>query len=217
MHNRLRVNIGLICWFLFSIILVNIIEKTQLISLIDNWGFACTQPVTQLKTIILTEITFLGDPVTVGIVTIGLMLFLWRRKQPTDSVWYGMLQFLGYCLVILVKYSVVRLRPTHRLISVSGYSFPSGHTFSTVIFVFTILALTIPRLSKHWQKILYIFLGMLWILLIMYSRVYLRAHFTTDVMGGFLLSLGWWLLMNTQRKRFFNWLIKPVRKNRSVR
>ncbi|MBB1078915.1 phosphatase PAP2 family protein [Limosilactobacillus sp. STM2_1] len=210
MHNKLKVTIGLFCWLLFGLVLVNIVEKVQLIRLIDRWGWDITRPTTSFKTFALTELTFLGDPVTVGIITIGLMLFLWRRKQATDSVWYGMLQFLGYCLVILVKYSVIRLRPVHRLITVSGYSFPSGHTFSTTILVFTLLAIIIPHLKRQWVKALYIIVSILWILLIMYSRVYLRAHFTSDVIGGFLLATGWWLLINTQRHRFFDWLTKPV-------
>lgn len=154
----------------------------------------------------------MGDPVTVGIITIGLMLLLWRRGRATDSVWYGMLQFIGYCLVILIKYSVTRFRPSFRLINVSGYSFPSGHTFSTVIFTFTILALLLPYCKVKWQKVFLEIIGALWIIIIMYSRVYLHAHFTSDVIGAFLLASGWWLLANSQRTVFFHWLQKPVNK-----
>ena len=155
----------------------------------------------------------MGDPVTVGIITIGLMLLLWRRGRATDSVWYGMLQFIGYCLVILIKYSVTRLRPSFRLIDVSGYSFPSGHTFSTAIFIFTILALLLPYCKVKWQRVILGIVGALWIIIIMYSRVYLRAHFTSDVIGAFLLASGWWLLANSQRAIFFHWLQKPVNKD----
>ena len=173
MHKKAQIGFGLFCWILFGVLLFNVLTKSLFIRSIDAGGFALTTPVSEIKTNILTELTFMGDPVTVGIITIGLMLLLWRRGRATDSVWYGMLQFIGYCLVILIKYSVTRLRPSYRLIDVSGYSFPSGHTFSTVIFTFTILALLLPYCKVKWQKVLLKILGALWIIIIMYSRVYL--------------------------------------------
>ena len=212
MHKKAQIGFGLFCWILFGVLLFNVLTNSPFIHTLDREGFTLTAPVSKIKTTILTELTFMGDPVTVGIVTIGLMLFLWRRGRATDSVWYGMLQFIGYCLVILIKYSVARLRPPFRLIDVSGYSFPSGHTFSTVIFTFTILALLLPYCKVKWQKIFLEIGGALWIIIIMYSRVYLRAHFTSDVIGSFLLAIGWWLLANSQRTIFFHWLQKPVDK-----
>lgn len=211
MHKKAQIGCGFFCWILFGVLIFNVLTKSPFIRSIDAGGFALTTPVSEIKTNILTELTFMGDPVTVGIITIGLMLLLWRRGRATDSVWYGMLQFIGYCLVILIKYSVTRLRPSYRLIDVSGYSFPSGHTFSTVIFTFTILALLLPYCKVKWQKVLLEIVGALWII-IMYSRVYLRAHFTSDVIGAFFLASGWWLLANSQRAIFFHWLQKPVNK-----
>lgn len=212
MHKKAQIGFGFFCWILFGILLFNVLTKSLFIRSIDTSGFALTAPVSKVKTTILTELTFMGDPVTVGIITIGLMLLLWRRGRATDSVWYGMLQFIGYCLVILIKYSVTRFRPSFRLINVSGYSFPSGHTFSTVIFTFTILALLLPYCKVKWQKVFLEIIGALWIIIIMYSRVYLYAHFTSDVIGAFLLASGWWLLANSQRTVFFHWLQKPVNK-----
>ncbi|MCD7131190.1 phosphatase PAP2 family protein [Limosilactobacillus agrestis] len=212
MHKKAQIGVGLFCWILFGVLLFNVLTKSSLVRLIDTGGFTLTTPISEFKTTLLTELTFMGDPVTVGILTIGVMLLLWHRGRATDSVWYGMLQFIGYCLVILIKYSVTRLRPSLRLIDVSGYSFPSGHTFSTVIFTFTILAILLPYCKVKWQKILLKIVGALWIIIIMYSRVYLRAHFTSDVVGAFLLASGWWLLANSQRTIFFHWLQKPVNK-----
>ena len=208
MHKKAQIGFGLFCWILFGVLLFNVLTKSPFVRLIDAGGFDLTAPVSKFKTTILTELTFMGDPVTVG-----LMLLLWRRGRATDSVWYGMLQFIGYCLVILIKYSVTRLRPSFRLIDVSGYSFPSGHTFSTAIFTFTILALLLPYCKVKWQRVILGIVGALWIIIIMYSRVYLRAHFTSDVIGAFLLASGWWLLANSQRAIFFHWLQKPVNKD----
>lgn len=203
---------GIICWLLFFGLLINVLIKSTLIQTIDAWGISLVQPASDLKTALLTKITFFGDPMTVGIITIGLMVLLWRQQRAADSVWFGMMQFIGYCLVILVKYSVSRLRPLHKLITVGGYSFPSGHTFSTTVLVFTLLTLIAHFCKVSWLKLFSRLIGLAWIILIMYSRVYLRAHYLTDVCGGFLLASGWWLLANAQREKFFNWLHRPIKK-----
>lgn len=210
MKNKYKVSLGLGCWLLFCLIMIGILTKANWIRTLDTIGYYLTQPTTQAKTAFLTEVTFLGDPITVMLVTVGLMLLLWRSKHPTDSVWYGMIQFIGYCLVILVKYSVVRIRPTARLINVSGYSFPSGHTFSTTIFTLTVITILYYFANNNWQKAIITLSGAVWIIIIMYSRVYLRAHFTTDVLGGLLLASGWWLLTMPLRYYFFHWLWKPI-------
>lgn len=126
------------------------------------------------------------------------------------SLWYGALQFVGYLLVIGVKYSVTRARPSNRLVHISGYSFPSGHTFATTIFTLTIVTLLWPHLRKHWLQWLVGLIASLFIILVMVSRVYLRAHYATDVSAGFFLALGWWLIANAEKQRFYNWLVKPI-------
>lgn len=210
MQRRYRILSGLACWLLVAIIASGVIVNAHWIKILDQIGYQLVQPTTSLKTTIFTEITFWGDPVTMMIVTVGLMLFLWKKHHPTASVWYGMLQFIGYCIVLLIKYGIMRIRPVHRLINVSGYSFPSGHTFSTTIFTLTVVAILLPHLKRHWQKIGLVIIAILWILMIMVTRVYLRAHFSSDVLAGLFLAVGWWLLANSYRLTFFHWLWKPI-------
>jgi undecaprenyl-diphosphatase len=80
------------------------------------------------------------------------------------------------------------------LVHASGYSFPSGHSFSSFTF-FGLMAYLIWQtdIGKGWK----IFLSILFFLLasvIATSRVYLHVHYASDVLGGFSLSMLWLIL-----------------------
>jgi membrane-associated phospholipid phosphatase len=72
------------------------------------------------------------------------------------------------------------------------YSFPSGHT-TTAFSIFLLAALFIP---KRWI----IPLGLLYGLIVGYSRIYLAQHFPLDVGAGMILgTISVWLSMQLQK------------------
>jgi membrane-associated phospholipid phosphatase len=94
----------------------------------------------------------------------------------------------------LVKVLVARHRPASDLVHVlspaTGYSFPSGHAvFYTWVAVMVASALA-PRLRPGARPLLWLAAALL-ILVACLARVYEGVHWPTDVIGGFLLGLGW--------------------------
>ena len=99
-----------------------------------------------------------------GIVSAGLKL-LFNRDRPTEDV--------------------VRV-----LVEADNKSFPSGHAlFYVVFFGFIILTMMNRKDIPNWLRLSTILFSISMILLVPVSRVYLGAHWFTDVLGGFMLGV----------------------------
>lgn len=194
--------LGIGCWIIFAIFLKGVQDSASWINQLDQWGYQLLQPTTTIRTRIFTIITHLGDPMVLLPLSLLVLVVFWWRHHLTRGLRFAGLSIIGYLLVIIVKYSLQRARPDHKLIPAQGFSFPSGHTFATTVFVLEIVALLWPYLKKHWQQIIAVIIAGIWIVLVMASRVYLRNHFTSDVLAGLCLASGWWLLATTILSKF---------------
>lgn len=114
----------------------------------------------------------------------------------------GIYSFSG-AVSFLSKVLIGRERPEISLINIpSSYSFPSGHTLTSICFYFSLSYLISLRLSKV-ERVMFISLFTFLALIIGISRIYLGVHYFSDVIGGIILSVPCLLMFtNIVRKNF---------------
>ncbi|MDQ6762045.1 MAG: phosphatase PAP2 family protein [Bacteroidota bacterium] len=159
-----------------------------------------------LATKIFETITFFGSSSFLfPAYSILIVYYLFKRnwKLALDVAAIGI---TSTALLYLLKNIFQRHRPLDPLIrNVTGFSFPSGHSFSSFTF-FGMIAYLIwqTQIKSGWKIFATVILFSL-ATAIAFSRVYLRVHYPSDVVAGFCLSMIWlmisiWALHNFDKK-----------------
>lgn len=132
-------------------------------------------------------LTALGSLAVTGAVTLvaSVWLAVLRRFALAIALVAGLV--ITYAGVHLGKAAVARPRPVEALIDAAGSSYPSGHAAYSVVYVAVAAAIlqAVPGLVR---RTLLITVAIVLAALIGLTRVYLRAHFLTDVLGGWGLG-----------------------------
>lgn len=141
----------------------------------------------QILNPIIILITHLSDTVTI-IAFCAILLVLPNRKQYGVPVSLAALGGLAFYKPM--KHIFLRVRPDAalHLVKQGGYSFPSGHSVTSVIFY----GLMIYLLNRHCKneklkKVLSAVCGFL-ALTIGPSRIYVGVHWPTDVLAGWCIG-----------------------------
>jgi len=126
---------------------------------------------------------FLGLPV--------VALAWFRFGLRTRATWALATMATGWVVAAVVKVLVQRARPVfdEPFAVHSGYSFPSGHATNNAIVVTIVILLLRPVLGSAARWAL-LGAGALWVLVTCADRVFLGAHFLSDVTAGVLLGCG---------------------------
>ncbi len=132
---------------------------------------------------------------TVGILTMTALSgwLLYRRRAR-----YWLLALVlsvpgGMLLNVLLKYTFQRARPSfdEPLVTLATYSFPSGHTLSATVLYGFLAAYAICQTRRVDLRVLAVAAACCMVLLVALSRVYLGAHYLSDVLAAMAEGCAW--------------------------
>ncbi len=142
---------------------------------------------------ILSFVSFLGRTTVAVWVVLGFSLLFWYLKYYWETL-FCLLASLSALINSGLKLLIGRPRPDMSLVYVLDHqispSYPSGHVvFFTVFFGFLITAMYFTKKIPHLLRIFITTISGALIILISLSRIYLGAHWLTDVIAGYLLGV----------------------------
>ncbi|MBF9253945.1 phosphatase PAP2 family protein [Pontibacter sp. 172403-2] len=117
--------------------------------------------------------------------------FLFIRKHRWHSIRVPVVALGSISLNLVLKHLFDRPRPLMPLVHASGLSFPSGHSMIAASFYGLIIYLVWKNVKRPALRNMLVLLLALFILLIGFSRIYLRVHYATDVLAGFSAGFLW--------------------------
>ena len=139
------------------------------------------------------DLTSLGSFTVLFILTIFLTVFLALAHQPGNAIYVAATIAGGWLCSQFLKHWIDRTRPSvlPRLVDVGDGSFPSGHALVSTVAFFVVLTLAWQICRNSALRSCITALAALLIVLIEWSRIYLGAHYPTDVLGGWCFGVAW--------------------------
>ncbi|MEV0947793.1 phosphatase PAP2 family protein [Rhodococcus sp. NPDC049939] len=138
-------------------------------------------------------VTDTGGTAAVLIASAVLTVSLVLRARNREAILVAGAMLSGLAVMTGLKNLYERPRPPlpERLIETSTYSFPSGHAMLTAILVCVIMALTLRMVLERYVRVALVTLLVLYTFAVGFSRIYLAAHWTTDVLAGWAFGVLW--------------------------
>ena len=134
-------------------------------------------------------ITTLGSPFSTAAIGLGI-ISLGHFKQNLRLSFAGFSIWLTLACDSLLKIIIGRARPATKYAEsmiIQTNSFPSGHSAGSMVAYGLLAYLAWNLLPRPWSYVVVLILAGL-IILIGISRIYLGAHFPTDVIAGWILG-----------------------------
>ncbi len=146
---------------------------------------------------LMATLAAIGSAPVLGIPSAVAMLWLlWRKRWLAAAHWLAAIT-VGLLLTTGLDAAVDMPRPPT---AAAGFGFPSvAVTMTTVVFGFlaVLIARELPGRQRVWP---YLLTGIATVL-VGFARLYLGAHWLSDIIGGILLGVCWLLLLGIAYRR----------------
>ncbi|MFI7542280.1 bifunctional DedA family/phosphatase PAP2 family protein [Actinoplanes sp. NPDC049599] len=191
--------IGLAGWA-FGDILAGVVGKDELATQDSPVAAWLVGHRTGWLTAVMRVVTMMGS----SRITVVVLLLAWFVLARDEYRWSTAAMVLTVAagtnvLVDAIKLLITRTRPdiADLLTAAPGYAFPSGHSAQAAA-TYGLVAYLLAGRLRRWEHRVGGWAGaVLLMLLVGFSRLYLGAHWLTDVLGGYALAAVWTALVVT--------------------
>lgn len=163
---------------------------------------------------VMRTISAVGSPAAMCVLAAAVCGGLAWRRGITEPLVLGLTGVGGVAVLeTAAKYMVERSRPPLGLhaVAADGYSFPSGHaSFSAVALPLCCALVARWVLLGRWSRVVLWLCTLALVAGVGFSRVFLGAHYPTDVLGGWCLAGAWDVVVLLAA------VLVPVRRSRAV-
>ena len=189
-----------ICLIGFLALAEDVFHKEIMNGDIIGYKMVSTFLISDFATPIAKFITNFGGAIFLLGLTVLLSILI-KNKKIGLSIFANLVIITG--LNQLLKRILQRPRPTEfRIVEETGYSFPSGHSMVSMAFYGYLIYLIYKYVKNKYIKWSLIVLLSCLIVGIGTSRIYLGVHYTSDVLGGFLISVSYLVIYISAVNRF---------------
>jgi membrane-associated phospholipid phosphatase len=172
---------------------------------LDRWMTMRARPLQNSASDALARsITMLGDARFLVVACLATVVFLYHQKHRVTGLLFAGSVIGGWLLETLLKISFHRSRPDlwPALVAEKTASFPSGHATMATVFFGGIAALVFHLSKSRRLRAAALAGAAVFILAVGATRIFLGAHWLTDVLAGFLVGLFWVVICATGTEYF---------------
>ena len=167
----------------FAVVLIGRVIGEQVVPRIDRVAFDIADTMRfEPLTSIVEVFTHLGSSVVMGLLVLVTMLFALQRRRWIEAAALAAGAALSFAAVHILKDAYDRPRPPGSLVETFGAAYPSGHAAYAVAMI--ACATILVRAGVGWAvRIAAVTVAVVIVAVVAVTRVYLRAHYLTDVLG----------------------------------
>lgn len=190
-----------ICLVGFLALAEDVFNKEIMNGDIIGYKLVSTFLISDFTTPIAKFITNFGG--AIFLITLTIVLFVLIKNKKIGISIFSNLVIITILNQIL-KAVLQRPRPTeYRIVEETGYSFPSGHSMVSMAFYGYLIYLIYKYVKNNYIKWISIILLSILVCSIGLSRIFLGVHYTSDVLGGFLISMSYLVIYISAINKFF--------------
>jgi undecaprenyl-diphosphatase len=172
--------------------LIGMLIDEQPVPRIDTWAFEIADPLqTPMLVDVAKLVTALGAYPTTVLAALATAIWAVSHRHRIAAVGLVAGVLLSDVAVHVAKAAYDRPRPSGSLVATELSAYPSGHALQSVTFV--ACAVVLVRGGAGWaSRIAAVTVAIALVAAVCVTRVFLRAHYLTDVLGGVALGVAVW-------------------------